>query len=284
MSMFWKAVLIICSLGVLCIIFGLTSSRGTDHEQSAVAAPNGSLTPMPTPPVGTMPGPVGTPSTDTHPSPLPVDSPKTPVPTVNPHIEQLAELRQKREGIEIAMAIELEFTKKMLREPGGIANVPDDEHERMTKLMAEKNAIDAEIQREEQEMAASDSPITPVTVPPDPKPTSALSDDERKRLTDQRRYDMDLITTTEAMLSDLAFPYRVEAYCQFTVNQTELLIGTDPSKQIRDFAHKANVDRCKGMIISGIQLLPSQDFFREKAAKARQDLYEIEKKLGPIGN
>lgn len=70
--------------------------------------------------------------------------------TLTSHQQRLVALREKREGIEMAIAIERDTIAKVLRDEGP-QSVPEDEDERVQHLIQEKEAVDAAIKEEEQE-------------------------------------------------------------------------------------------------------------------------------------
>jgi hypothetical protein len=65
------------------------------------------------------------------------------------HQRRLADLRNKQQAAEMSILIERETIKTTLRRDG-IEGVPDDEHERVQRLIREKESVDAAIREEEQ--------------------------------------------------------------------------------------------------------------------------------------
>lgn len=86
------------------------------------------------------------------------DEPKQ-EPTLTPHQQRLAALREKRDGIETAIAIERDTIAKVLRDEGP-QGVPEDEHERVQRLIQEKEVVDAAIKEEEGDSEPEPSPPT----------------------------------------------------------------------------------------------------------------------------
>ena len=86
----------------------------------------------------------------------------------------------------------------------------------------------------------------------------------------------------QGILSAASAQTQVEIYCRFTVEQTQSLFGSAASnanKQQQDFANKANINRCRAMILTGSQRMPDLDYFRDKAREAQQDIVEVDDKL-----
>jgi len=224
----------------------------------------------------------------------------TPAPTAPsvepPHAKRLADLRKEREGIQTSIAIEREVAKKLAGDAMKLSREPlpdpderrdlieqmDQEHQRVEELLEKLKLIDAGIAEEEQQSAHEEASTaepsqethTEVTAP------RTLSADEIHRLTKQRQYDSDLIAAVDGILNATAASERVEIYCRFTVDQMESLAGTnDPDKSVRDFAHRANIDRCKAAVLAGSQSMPDADQLRQKAEQAKQGIAEIDAKL-----
>jgi hypothetical protein len=84
-------------------------------------------------------------------------------PSLTPHQQRWLALRKKQEAAEWAIAIEQEAVKKTLREDG-IEGIPADEHERMQRLLQQKQAVDAAIREEEEEGGTEPPPPPPPTV------------------------------------------------------------------------------------------------------------------------
>jgi hypothetical protein len=84
-------------------------------------------------------------------------------PALTSHQRRLAALREKREGIEMAMAVEQETIAKILREEGP-QGVPEGEHQRAQRLVQEKEAIDAAIEEEEQAGGSEPEPSAPTVL------------------------------------------------------------------------------------------------------------------------
>ena len=101
---------------------------------------------------------------------MPVANPPVPAPdpaasAAAAHHQRLAALRQKREAAELAIAIEHETIKEVL-EKDGIEAIPDNEHERVERLVQEKESIDAAIKEEEEEGGVEPPPPTVVQTLP----------------------------------------------------------------------------------------------------------------------
>jgi hypothetical protein len=203
----------------------------------------------------------------------------------SPHEARLAELRKKREGIYTSIAIEREVAKKLAGDAMNLSREPlpdpderrflmekmDEQEKRIGELVEEAKRIDAEIAKEEQQaLTAEPSPEThtEVTAP------RTLNADEIQRLTKQRQYDSELIAAVNGILNATSASERTETYCRFTVDQTESLVGTSDSD-----THRANVDRCKAVVLAGSQIMPGADELRQKAEQAKQEITEIEAKL-----
>src|ERR1035438_5817807 len=79
------------------------------------------------------------------------------LPVLNPHESRLAELRKKQEGIDTQIYLERAAIRKTLRDQVNAQDsdfpetygLPDDEAQRVQRLLDEKKAIDAEIATEE---------------------------------------------------------------------------------------------------------------------------------------
>src|SRR5258708_5744963 len=83
--------------------------------------------------------------------------------TVTAHRQRLAALRQKQEAAEMEIAIEGETIQRTLRKYG-VEGVPEDEHERVNRLIQEKESIDAAIKEEEQEGGSEPVPSAPTAL------------------------------------------------------------------------------------------------------------------------
>ncbi len=99
-------------------------------------------------------------------SKIPIASPPVPAPdpaasAAAAHHQRLAALRQKQEAAELALAIEHETIKEVLKKDG-IEAIPDNEHERVERLVQEKESIDAAIKEEEEEGGVEPPPPTVV--------------------------------------------------------------------------------------------------------------------------
>lgn len=117
------------------------------------------------------------------------DKPKgEPIPTpapspMNPHEQRLAELRKKREGLSVSMAIEIEMGKSLSRDAMKLSMEPfpdpderqflmdkmDEQRKRAAQLLAELQGVNADIAKEEGRLPTGD----PILQPPQPAPDSA---------------------------------------------------------------------------------------------------------------
>ena len=118
--------------------------------------------------------------------------------------------------------------------------------------------------------------------PPGVLPAPGLSMDEIHGLTKERQFDTDLIAAAQGILSAASVQSQVEIYCRFTVEQAQSLFGSAASgatKQQQEFVSKANINRCRAMILTGSQRMPDLDYFRDKTREAQQDIVEVDHKL-----
>jgi hypothetical protein len=116
---------------------------------------------------------------------------------VTSHQQRLTDLQKKRDAIELAIAIERDTIAKVLREEGP-QGVPEDEDDRVQRLIQEKQAIDAAIKEEEHEGGSEPEPSPPTvlqTLPqsggvPDQAPiTSAQPDSHANEQSTKGNYD-----------------------------------------------------------------------------------------------
>jgi hypothetical protein len=113
---------------------------------------------------------------------------------------------------------------------------------------------------------------------------ATLSAEELKRLKDSQQYDLDLIDAIQAVLT--ASPNdAVTAYCIFTIKQAEAL--TQAKKSASDaqnqWYEQQNIGVCRARILTGVNMMPSPDKFREYEAKAQRDLIETNRRLASAG-
>jgi hypothetical protein len=98
------------------------------------------------------------PSDQTSPDTVPASNTATQT-ALTPHQRRLADLRNKQQAAEMSILIERDTIKTTLQRDG-IAGVPDDEHERVQRLIQEKESIDAAIREEEQNGGSEPAPAT----------------------------------------------------------------------------------------------------------------------------
>ena len=125
--------------------------KGPDYNEvpnSTVANKSADAkTPVVAPPEPTSPTTAASASGDAH--------------TVTAHQQRLAALPEKQESAEMKIAIEREAIQRTIQEYG-VEGVPEDEHERVNRLIQEKGSIDAAIKEEEQEGGSEPSAPTAV--------------------------------------------------------------------------------------------------------------------------
>jgi hypothetical protein len=113
----------------------------------------------------------------------------------------------------------------------------------------------------------------------------ALTVNEIQNLTEQRRYDADMISAVDGILNASSVSQRAQIYCRFTIDQIQSLTAstdsgkTSSDRQVQDYAYRASIDRCKAMVLTGYQRMPDPNELREKAAQAQQDITEVDRKL-----
>ena len=112
--------------------------------------------------------------------------------------------------------------------------------------------------------------------------TKRLNADEIQKLTKERRYESDLVSSVDAILGARSIPESVEIYCRFIVDQTEVLLGSEgsnPEKDIQNFIHHGNIGRCKAMILTGQEKMLDPGQLSKRASEARKRIAEIDQEL-----
>jgi hypothetical protein len=152
-------------------------------------------------------------------------------------------------------------------------------------------------------------PVTDRTAPPvTAAPTIGAA--ELRKLTEERQYAVDMLTTVQGILNASSFAARAELYCHFTVRQTELLTGGNFSgdrlearyqelmneepttqdgeirrqQQLRSLeyfvtTHRQNLADCRAMLSNGMLRMFSDPELREKAIEAQQKIADIDRQL-----
>ena len=115
------------------------------------------------------------------------------------------------------------------------------------------------------------------TSPPAAKPI-ALSEEELKRLKDSRQYDLKLIAAVNAVLTAPSPDDALTAYCRFTVQQMQALVGSGG-----EWYEDQNIGVCRARVLTGVDRMFSPDQLREYAAKAQRELTETDQKLADAG-
>jgi hypothetical protein len=171
-----------------------------------------------------------------------------------------------------------------------------------------------------QQMAVSPavSAAPPVTVAPpvataSPVTTTPSMDAaELRKLTEERQYAVDILTTVQGILSAPSFSARAELYCSFTIEKTEELtaigglsgkrlearyqelLNAEPTTQEGELqrqqqmrflenlilTHRENLSQCQELLVNGIQKMPTDQELQAKAAQAQQQIANIDQQIG----
>ncbi|MGA7239711.1 MAG: hypothetical protein WBY44_28790 [Bryobacteraceae bacterium] len=303
MTWFGKFVVVISTLAALCVAFGIASFVWHRDDERLARPFSGTVmaSPVPSLPVPEVP-PQAQIAPSNHAS-NPERRTTEPEP-VNAHAQRLAELRKRLDGAKTALAIELEFLKKTIRE-GGVSAVPEDEHEHVNQLIARKAAIDEELASLEREMTLpKPSPAPGVDPPKDLVPIGTTPNAEDARLTDERARLVRSLRSDEAMLAAQGIEARAKIFCRSqpatpligsgTVDELEERYSTlaqrSPStpegeahrqyqlragQQLLEAAYQ-NLAACVQMHSTGWRRLPTDDEIRKDEANLRSFIAEIE--------
>jgi TonB family protein len=144
-------------------------------------------------------------------------------------------------------------------------------------------AVSGRVVSSEPFVEAQPTPATPNSSEPPQIPIQPLlSPAEIEKLSRDRDYEADLVASANGIINAPSLEVRAQVYCDFTVRQTDKLIpsGNDPHTAV--LYQQENVRRCTARVLSGLESMPSDAFFHEKAAKAQRLLDETNLKLSSL--